>query len=315
MSVANLRFYLLLAGDLRPASPLLLPLPFSFLFPFNRYILVPYPRHHRLHPFSSPSSSTPFHPLPIVDPAVSGRMEAQAIPGLLIGANNAFGLGAGIFLLAYGLVELPRRVWRKAEHRSHLDWCLARVGRKAERLEGTRAELDRVRAVVRSTAAGMSARDPLVALMERIARRTEEGAGKAGGGAGRPDEELGAEELDYGSDIEVRGWGEGGRDASPCMHRSRSRLRRSSVTWRWRAARVLAGAIQAQQAGEAGGGPVRGRQGRVRDGGGGGNGHGGHLRLVAWGQTHWTVADRAQRGLLDVPVLSGALGAQGARRG
>lgn len=70
----------------------------------------------------------------------SGRMALTAIPGFLIAANNAFGLGAGIFLLTFGLAEVPKHVWRKAEHRSHLQWCLSRVGKKAVKLQDARAE-------------------------------------------------------------------------------------------------------------------------------------------------------------------------------
>ena len=115
--------------------------------------------------------------------------------------------------MAFGLAELPRLIWKKANHKSHFVWCTVKVGKKAERLETARAELMRVSAVVNATATNMSRRDPLLPLMQRVVDYCEQRGGRAlhrqpGGGRGAggaaDDVTLTDDELDYGNDMQVR---------------------------------------------------------------------------------------------------------------
>jgi hypothetical protein len=47
------------------------------------------------------------------------------LPALGMALSNTFGLSAGILLMGYGLVELPREMW-KADAGHLLKWCAHR---------------------------------------------------------------------------------------------------------------------------------------------------------------------------------------------
>ena len=52
-----------------------------------------------------------------------------------IAASNIFGICTGIFLLGYGLVEVPRSIWRSANIAARPAAAYRRVGVVAESLE------------------------------------------------------------------------------------------------------------------------------------------------------------------------------------
>jgi hypothetical protein len=49
------------------------------------------------------------------------------LPALGMALSNTFGLSAGILLMGYGLVEIPREMW-KADASHLLKWCAHRCG-------------------------------------------------------------------------------------------------------------------------------------------------------------------------------------------
>lgn len=71
-------------------------------------------------------------------------------------------------LLGYGLVEIPRTVWRRSFPESRLQWHYYRVGRAAERLQSASFDLQRLLHVVQATSGPISRRDPLRKHMDLI---------------------------------------------------------------------------------------------------------------------------------------------------
>lgn len=61
------------------------------------------------------------------------------------------GLIVCILLLGYGLVEIPRILWRRSFPEKRLRWHYHRVGRAADKLTDASAELEKVLAIVLAT--------------------------------------------------------------------------------------------------------------------------------------------------------------------
>lgn len=89
-------------------------------------------------------------------------------PSQAIIASNTYGLIAVMVLLGYGLVEIPRTVWRRSFPESRLQWHHYRVGRAAERLQSAGFDLQRLLQVVQATSGPISRRDPLRRNMDLI---------------------------------------------------------------------------------------------------------------------------------------------------
>ena len=53
--------------------------------------------------------------------------------GFCVAASNAFGLIAGIFLMGYGLVAIPRELWRTADTKNYRKLLFHRAGVQAEK--------------------------------------------------------------------------------------------------------------------------------------------------------------------------------------
>lgn len=70
------------------------------------------------------------------------------------------GLVAGILLLGYSLVEVPRHMW-KSRPEQLLKWCAHRAGRHAEAVMAELKELETVVHVICANQKQMSRRDPL----------------------------------------------------------------------------------------------------------------------------------------------------------
>lgn len=53
--------------------------------------------------------------------------------GFCVAASNAFGLIAGIFLMGYGLVAIPKELWRTADTKNYRKLLFHRAGVQAEK--------------------------------------------------------------------------------------------------------------------------------------------------------------------------------------
>lgn len=56
---------------------------------------------------------------------VEKTLKLADLPALGMALSNTFGLSAGILLMGYGLVEIPREMW-KSDHSHLLKWCAHR---------------------------------------------------------------------------------------------------------------------------------------------------------------------------------------------
>lgn len=50
------------------------------------------------------------------------RLQLSTVPALVVTLSNAYGLFVIIALLGYGLVEVPRTLWRRSFPESRLKW-------------------------------------------------------------------------------------------------------------------------------------------------------------------------------------------------
>ncbi|KAH7622239.1 putative G-protein coupled receptor-associated protein LMBRD2B [Nannochloris sp. 'desiccata'] len=92
--------------------------------------------------------------------AAWGKLHIDTLPQLIVLLSNTYGLVAVVALLGYGLVEVPRVMWRRSFPESRLTWHLHRVGRAAVRLEDASKELERCLAVVIITSQQVPRSDP-----------------------------------------------------------------------------------------------------------------------------------------------------------
>ena len=84
----------------------------------------------------------------VVLAAAWGKLQVDTLPQLIVLLSNTYGLVAVVALLGYGLVEVPRVMWRRSFPESRFTWHLHRVGRAAARLDDAAKELERCLAVV-----------------------------------------------------------------------------------------------------------------------------------------------------------------------
>ncbi|GLC39990.1 hypothetical protein PLESTB_000120900 [Pleodorina starrii] len=143
---------------------------------------------------------------------ISKKMTPDGLMGLGIGLSNAFGLIASIILLGYGLVEIPRNLW-KADPERQLKWCAHRAGKYAEKVMKSTAELETVVTIIAANERQMRRHDPLRKYMDIIVEHVEKESpikpsdliarGTASGrSSGIIDiESMNAEDLEYNYDV------------------------------------------------------------------------------------------------------------------
>ncbi|KAG2481922.1 hypothetical protein HYH03_019121 [Edaphochlamys debaryana] len=143
---------------------------------------------------------------------ISKKMTLDGLIGLGIGLSNAAGLIVSIILLGYGLVEIPRRMW-KADPERQLKWCAHRAGKYAEKVMKSTAELETVVTIIAANERQMRRHDPLRKYMDIIVEHVEKespikpsdlaarsaAAGRPGGGIDI--ESMNAEDLEYNYDV------------------------------------------------------------------------------------------------------------------
>ncbi|GIL77008.1 hypothetical protein Vretimale_3267 [Volvox reticuliferus] len=143
---------------------------------------------------------------------ITKKMTLDGLMGLGIGLSNAFGLIASIILLGYGLVEIPRNLW-KANPERQLKWCAHRAGKYAEKVMKSTAELETVVTIIAANERQMRRHDPLRKYMDIIVEHVEKespikpsdliargtASGRSSGGIDI--ESLNAEDLEYNYDV------------------------------------------------------------------------------------------------------------------
>jgi hypothetical protein len=102
-----------------------------------------------------------------------GGVRLDQIAGLGMALSNTFGLCAGMLLLGYGLVQIPREAWRTASPEQQLRWCCHRAGRFSSDVIRRTNELETVVTVICANERQMPRRDPLRPLMDEVADRAE----------------------------------------------------------------------------------------------------------------------------------------------
>eukprot|EP00897_Mesotaenium_endlicherianum_P005633 jgi/Mesen1/5098/ME000252S04208 len=125
----------------------------------------------------------------------TGRMGWTQIRTLAIGASNAFGLITGALLLGFGLVEVPRSLWKHADLTERQKWLTHKVAKVAERLDEAHQELSTAIVIAQATSTQMSRRDALRPIMDIIdALASEDATFKPSGG------QIGENDMDYDAD-------------------------------------------------------------------------------------------------------------------
>ncbi|KAG1668956.1 hypothetical protein FOA52_001000 [Chlamydomonas sp. UWO 241] len=103
----------------------------------------------------------------------SSHLPPALLLDLAVFASNAFGLLAGLLLLGYGLVEIPRGLWLTSNPDVMLKWAAHKCGKYAEAVMRATNELETVVAVIYANQRQMRRGDPLRPLMEIIAAQAE----------------------------------------------------------------------------------------------------------------------------------------------
>ena len=133
-----------------------------------------------------------------------GSMTAAGLSAFGIAASNMFGICTGVFLLGYGLVEVPRSIWRSADIAARPAAAYRRVGVVAQNLEHAHAALAKLVRASETTAEVMPRRHALRWAMTTIAAETPKSSAFGAAAAGSNGTAAGDEEeddmLDYDYD-------------------------------------------------------------------------------------------------------------------
>jgi hypothetical protein len=115
----------------------------------------------------------------------SNRLSVDSLVGFAIAASNALGLCLVLLLLGYGLVELPRKIWRLGSwgcgnhnHNDHRQQTRDRliyheIGLQAERTKKAHREVSKCISVVREVTKYFGPRDPLRKFMDAVERTVD----------------------------------------------------------------------------------------------------------------------------------------------
>ncbi|GBF88476.1 hypothetical protein Rsub_01189 [Raphidocelis subcapitata] len=135
---------------------------------------------------------------------VERGLAPRDVLALCMGLSNSFALSAGLLLLGYGLVEIPRETWKSSPEQL-LKWCAHRTGRFAGAVLRTTAELETVVTIVVANERQMPRRDPLRPYMEIIAKAAEEESpvkpSQIAARGALDIESLAADDLEYNYDL------------------------------------------------------------------------------------------------------------------
>mmetsp|Transcript_25028 Transcript_25028/g.45297 ORF Transcript_25028/g.45297 Transcript_25028/m.45297 type:complete len:451 (-) Transcript_25028:887-2239(-) len=91
----------------------------------------------------------------------------ESLLGLGIGLSNAFGLISSILLLGYGLVSIPRKLWKSCPE-MNLKWCAHRAARHAANVMRSTREMEDVVTIVMANERQLRRHDPLRKYMDVV---------------------------------------------------------------------------------------------------------------------------------------------------
>ncbi|XAR62267.1 hypothetical protein NMG60_11016966 [Bertholletia excelsa] len=119
--------------------------------------------------------------------------------GLAMACSNTFGLVTGIFLLGFGLSEIPKSIWRNADWTTRQKVLSHKVSKMAKKLDDAHQELSNTIVVAQETSKQIPKRDPLRPYMDVIDNMIvqmfhEDPSFKPLGG------QLGDNDMDYDAD-------------------------------------------------------------------------------------------------------------------
>jgi len=79
-----------------------------------------------------------------------GRLDAASLGGFLVALSNAFGITTGLVLVGYGLVEVPKTLWRSGDLARSSKAAVLKVGYASDRLDKAFAEMCKTATVIRN---------------------------------------------------------------------------------------------------------------------------------------------------------------------
>ncbi|CAD7703192.1 unnamed protein product [Ostreobium quekettii] len=105
--------------------------------------------------------------------AALGQLAPNNLLGWLMGVSNAYGLFGAIFLMGYGLVEVPRKLWQKADVRRRAALLHHNAGVQVEKAGKAQKKLAKTMGVVDRVSDLFGTRDRLRPYMDKIERMME----------------------------------------------------------------------------------------------------------------------------------------------
>ncbi|MFS8034941.1 putative LMBR1-like membrane protein [Helianthus anomalus] len=90
------------------------------------------------------------------------------VVGLAMACSNTFGLVTGVFLLGFGLSEIPKSIWRNTDWTTRQKLLSHKIAKMAVKLDKAHQELSNVIVVAEATSKQMSNRDPFRPYMNII---------------------------------------------------------------------------------------------------------------------------------------------------
>ncbi|MCO5589145.1 hypothetical protein L7F22_043111 [Adiantum nelumboides] len=96
------------------------------------------------------------------------KLQWNRVMGLAIACSNTFGLVTGAFLLGFGLLEIPRSIWRNANWTYRHKRLSHSVAKVVVSLDDAHQELSTAIVIAQATSNQMSRRDPLRPYMDVI---------------------------------------------------------------------------------------------------------------------------------------------------
>ncbi|XP_071692485.1 uncharacterized protein [Rutidosis leptorrhynchoides] len=88
--------------------------------------------------------------------------------GLAMACSNTFGLVTGVFLLGFGLSEIPKTIWKNADWTTRQKVLSHKIAKMAVKLDEAHQHLSNAIVVVQTTSKQMSRRDPFRPYMNII---------------------------------------------------------------------------------------------------------------------------------------------------